>query len=119
MGKELLWGAAVLIFGAVVAWFANGGAALLSDEFGVHRDTRAAKKTVRELLRDPDSGQFRNVRRIEAIGGSSVVCGEFNGKNAFGAYGGFERFVYLADRKIVYVETLDDVMFARTWARYC
>lgn len=50
--------------------------------------TRAAKERVAAQLRDPASAQFRNVR---TSGG--VVCGEVNGKNAYGAYAGFSRFI--------------------------
>lgn len=40
------------------------------------------------LLRDPSSAQFRNVR----TDGDGYVCGEINGKNGFGAYSGFSEF---------------------------
>ncbi|WP_304273996.1 hypothetical protein [Caulobacter segnis] len=47
----------------------------------------AAKAHAADLLRDPSSAQFRNVRVT-----GSHVCGEINGKNGFGAYSGFVRF---------------------------
>lgn len=45
---------------------------------------------VRARLRDPDSAQFRNVK----VTRDGVVCGEVNGKNAFGALAGFTPFVF-------------------------
>lgn len=47
-----------------------------------------AKRAVAEKLKDPSSAQFQNVRES-----GEYVCGEVNGKNSFGAYSGFRRFV--------------------------
>ncbi len=52
----------------------------------------AAKQAVLAELRDPTSAQFRNVRRITLENGTSVFCGEVNGRNGFGGYAGFVRF---------------------------
>ncbi|HEJ0180554.1 TPA: hypothetical protein SLO90_001235 [Citrobacter koseri] len=51
----------------------------------------------RQELKDPESAQFRNIKLVksEQKGGlykGGYVCGEFNAKNGFGAYGGFHRF---------------------------
>lgn len=46
------------------------------------------QRVVAAELRDPSSAEFRNI-----IEGTSTVCGEVNGKNAFGAYAGFKPFV--------------------------
>lgn len=48
-----------------------------------------AKKQVADLLKDPNSAQFQNVK----VGYAGTVCGEVNGKNAYGAYVGFKRFM--------------------------
>ncbi len=48
-----------------------------------------AKKAAASLLKDPGSAQFREVQQ-----GGRLVCGEINGKNTYGAYSGFTRFVY-------------------------
>ena len=47
------------------------------------------QKAASALLKDPSSAQFRNVK----VSGKTV-CGEMNGKNSFGAYTGFEPFMY-------------------------
>lgn len=46
---------------------------------------REAKKFIESYVRDPSSLQFKN---------TSGQCGEFNAKNGFGAYTGFDRYIY-------------------------
>lgn len=46
-----------------------------------------------QQLRDPDSVQFR----AEKLTSAGWLCGELNGKNAYGAYTGFKRFVSLGE----------------------
>jgi hypothetical protein len=48
-----------------------------------------AKAAVAASLRDPSSAEFRNI-----MAGTHATCGEVNGRNAYGAYAGFKRFVY-------------------------
>lgn len=50
------------------------------------------KQAAAALLKDPSSAQFRNVQVVEG-----AVCGEINGKNGYGAYTGFSRFLVLKD----------------------
>ena len=55
-----------------------------------------AQKSVASKMKDPASAQFRNV---VAKGPNSdpkkwSICGEVNGKNAYGGYSGFTRFAY-------------------------
>jgi hypothetical protein len=52
----------------------------------------AALEQVREMLKDPASAQFRNVRVVDHAKGK-VVCGEVNAKNSYGGYVGFTLFV--------------------------
>ena len=52
----------------------------------------AAEELVKSKLKDPDSARFRNVR-VTPYGSNHVVCGEVNGKNAYGGYVGFTPFV--------------------------
>ena len=53
----------------------------------------AAKAAAAYDLRDPDSAQFRNLHIADGPL-SKKVCGEINGKNQFGGYAGYRRFVY-------------------------
>ena len=54
------------------------------------------KEKVSQLLKDPESANFRNIYRISGIsfGGHEVdyICGEVNGKNSYGAYAGYSFF---------------------------
>ena len=63
-----------------------GTAALLAGCGGPVND---AKKAAAALLKDPSSAQFRNIMQ-----GAGAVCGEINGKNAYGAYAGYSKFVW-------------------------
>ncbi len=61
-------------------------------------EVRAGKQAVADSLRDPNSAQFRNVKRYpqKPTQDSTMkvaVCGEVNGKNLNGAYVGFTRFI--------------------------
>lgn len=49
----------------------------------------SARAKVLRLLNDPDSAQFRDVRRAD----ETTVCGEVNAKNGFGGYVGFTPFI--------------------------
>lgn len=55
------------------------------------------KGAAADLMRDPSSAQFRNIK-VRPVNDPKVpvnvaVCGEINGKNAHGAYAGFARFI--------------------------
>lgn len=56
-----------------------------------HRAEERIKDAVRDQLRDPQSARFSNLERIDGAAGL-ILCGEVNGRNAFGAYAGKERF---------------------------
>jgi hypothetical protein len=57
-----------------------------------------AEAVVRTNALDPDAVQFRNERvslnAPEGKGVRKVVCGEYNGKNVYGAYTGFKPYRY-------------------------
>ena len=50
-----------------------------------------AKKAVADKVKDPSSVQFKDVKECDTKG---MVTGQFNAKNGFGAYTGFEAFIY-------------------------
>lgn len=50
------------------------------------------KAIVAAKLRDPESARFRNLSL-----GLTGMCGEVNGKNAYGGYAGFRRFYVAGD----------------------
>lgn len=51
-----------------------------------------AKRYASEHMRDPESAKFRNMRLSMD---EAIVCGEINAKNAYGAYAGYQRFLYM------------------------
>jgi hypothetical protein len=73
------------------------GACVTADDFAATEVSRAERdrviEAVRQTLRDPSSGQFRNLRTYaldEAKGGGYVLCGQVNATNAMGGYSGFQ-----------------------------
>lgn len=55
-------------------------------------DQAAIRKAVAAEMRDPASTQFRELRVVETTAAGANVCGEFNGKNGYGGYVGFQPF---------------------------
>jgi len=80
---------------------------------------RKAEKAVAAQLRDPDSAKFTDV-----VVNGSQVCGRVNGKNAFGAYAGAQKFVWHSgDAQIANPDATDSAeivrscMTEKTWAQ--
>lgn len=51
-----------------------------------------ASSVTADGLKDPSSAQFRRVN-IKNYNGNRIVCGEVNGKNSYGGYVGFRKFM--------------------------
>jgi len=49
-----------------------------------------AKSAVEKRMKDPDSVKFQNIEEFS----EDIVCGEYNAKNGYGAYGGYESFIW-------------------------
>lgn len=85
----------------------------------------AARQAVTDKLRDPSSAQFRNVRRIEHSNGSTMFCGEVNGRNAYGGMSGFQRFeagVGTTGNATAIIdggEELNAAYFEGAWNQFC
>lgn len=78
---------------AIVAAIAGAGA--LAWKFALpalheRQQIADAQELVGRQMRDPSSVQFR-----DAFVKADAVCGEVNGKNAYGAYVGFKHFIAL------------------------
>ncbi|HEY0414566.1 MAG TPA: hypothetical protein VGD66_15640 [Allosphingosinicella sp.] len=81
-----------------------------------------ARKVLAQYLFDPFSAQYQRVR----LGRKGAVCGQYNGKNRYGAYTGFKDFVVPKDADVVYASTSNDGLesepsdtFAIAWLEYC
>lgn len=66
-----------------------------------------AQESVRESMLDPSAAQFRNVRIVNFESGK-IICGEVNGKNAYGAYTGYRPFAATAHAYSIYDPTFSD-----------
>lgn len=93
------------------AWAAIFGAALLISGCGAYADHQLiaeAKEAISQEIKDPSSAEFRNVQIGAGSGARDLgtVCGEVNGKNSFGAYGTFRRFIYVKKAGVHQVEYL-------------
>lgn len=81
-------------------------------------DEKAVGKVIAESLKDPDSLRLRNVRLNAADEPNTWhLCGEYNAKNEFGGYQGFQHFVGSATRSgkgLVYI-VRDAGDFARSF----
>ena len=71
-----------------------------------------AQESVKALLKDPSSAEFRNM---------NGMCGEVNSKNSFGAYTGFVRFIGTPDLTIIEGENpqVDQATFNEVWKKMC
>lgn len=52
-----------------------------------------AQNYVSSQMRDPASVVYRELK-VYRLGSDTTVCGQFNAKNGFGAYGGYRSFYY-------------------------
>lgn len=78
--------------------------------------TFAAKRAVPHRLKDPESAKFRDITAVE-VGGTIVVCGQVNAKNAMGGYTGFKRFIW--DRLVILEEDVTPSAFRDRWNSSC
>jgi hypothetical protein len=73
-------------------------------EFGAEGE---ARRLVADQLKDPASAQFRGIasESVPEGGVTTVyVCGEVNGRNSYGAYSGYQRFVVDLTRERVWFD---------------
>lgn len=75
----------------------------------------SARAKLRAISKDPDSLQFRN-ERISTTD-TSMSCGEMNGKNSFGGYVGYRRFIVSAGT--VLIDDENHPKFNEAWQKFC
>ena len=77
------------------------------------------QNVVREKLKDPKSGEFRNVY-YHYVDQVHVSCGEVNAKTGFGGYGGFQRYICAANLIILERDrSLEPGAFNGLWDQFC
>lgn len=101
---------AVIIFVVVAVAFIGAGATVAIKGYPQHWQARS---DIANLLRDPESAKFRNVFSPE----SGVVCGEVNGKNGFGGYEGYKRFIWYPLFQTVKIEQRGELELS--WKVFC
>lgn len=84
---------------------------------------KKAKVAISKGLKDPSSAQFRNVflsRTDEAVWQKELIaCGEINGKNSFGGYVGFRRFVIDESEMLQQIEEPNGSLMDHYWSKFC
>lgn len=78
--------------------------------------TIKVKKSVSALMKDPESTNFKNVFFNETKKGGSVICGNYDSKNSFGAYTGYKRFI--SNGTTTFIEERDKNI-ADIWVETC
>lgn len=78
-----------------------------------------AKRQIKEMAKDEDSVQFKNITSNKTEKFGEVVCGQFNAKNSFNAYTGYIRFI--SNGKTIFIEGQRDstLPFAEMWVGAC
>jgi hypothetical protein len=86
---------------------------------------RNAEAAITNTFKDPSNAQFRNtfvpLGEVGGVGGTMVLCGEVNGRNAYGAYVGFRRF-YTDESGVssaIEGENATDYVVASAWEWKC
>jgi hypothetical protein len=65
---------------------------LFFKQYGEEKTISSATNVVKNMMKDPDSAKFQQVRLVDFNGGK-VVCGQVNSKNSYGGYAGYTNFV--------------------------
>lgn len=74
------------------------------------------KDAIRSRLKDPSSAVFDKVFFND--NGIPTSCGEVNSKNSFGAYTGYQSYLYAGDT-LAMLEEEDKTLFVKTWNELC
>lgn len=109
-------GAAVLGAFALGIWFVFLRDTAPSDSSLDSRARVQAQNSVKSLLRDSDSAEFRNLQVLHSKSGGRYVCGEVNSRNAFGGYVGYQQFVSVGQMTFLQEQASD---FSEVWKEFC
>ncbi|WP_338762076.1 hypothetical protein [Massilia sp. METH4] len=91
----------------------EAAAAAAAPTYPRHEISTEARARVRANSKDPDSLQFRN----EFTARAGMHCGEVNGKNSFGGYTGFKRFI--TNGRTLLVDDGSLPKFTQAWRENC
>jgi len=65
------------------------------------------QSNIKEIVKDPESAKFRRETGFTTDFGDYVLCGEFDAKNSFGGYTGYDAYYYRVRNGIVMAKQLD------------
>lgn len=54
----------------------------------------SVQQKVREMMKDPESAKFRGTRTYRTKYGDQIVCGEYDAKNSYGGYNGYDTYYF-------------------------
>lgn len=91
------------------------GARHLYYEYQIVSKHEVIRNGVAQQLKDPSSAQFQNV----SINDNNGMCGEINGKNAFGAYVGFDKFYAFLTEKDSKVYVIRQYENPESYTEHC
>ena len=79
-----------------------------------------AQMQIQNSAKDPSSVEFRNQIAYTDKKYGAVACGQYNAKNSFGGYIGFQGFVATEKDSMVFVQQVkNSKLFAERWNKLC
>lgn len=76
------------------------------------------KEAITAIMKDPKSVEFKDLF-VSRSGGSPVLCGLVNGKNSYGGYTGFKRFLSVGNAVNMIDTEIDNKEFKSSWNQFC
>lgn len=76
------------------------------------------QEEITKRLKDPESAKFQEVF-ISRKSGEPIVCGQVNGKNGFGGYSGFERFISAGKLFNILESDMAEGEMDKSWLEFC
>ncbi|WP_333668832.1 hypothetical protein [Acinetobacter guillouiae] len=89
------------------------------DESGANSVVIMSKRLIKNSAKDKDSLKFRNIITNKTTEFGLVACGEFNGRNSFGAMTGYKRFI--SGGQTLFIDGANDttIPFSEMWIKAC
>ncbi len=108
-------------FDKVAATESSGANDAAAERAAILSAIDSAKTSIADRFKDPGAVQFRNVvaygknKPLEI----SIICGQVNGKNSYGAYVGFRRFVSNGGASVEVEDNENARSIERMWSNTC
>jgi hypothetical protein len=78
-----------------------------------------SQRLIKNQAKDEDSLKFKHIHTRKTKEFGEVACGYVNGKNSYGGYTGYKRFI--SNTKTLFIEGHNDssIPFRKMWAKAC